>query len=324
MVELSVIIVNYNTPELVIDCLGSLIPELRGMDAGVVVVDNNSQDDSCEVIQSWVNTNAETAVTLIRSPENTGFSGGNNQGIKACAARHYLLLNSDTLIRPGAISTLLDTARTFPEAGIISPRLEDQHGVGQSSCFRSHSAWSELSSAAKTGIVDKLLAKYIVAMPPQESPMYPRWTSFACVLIRDDVFRQVGLLDESFFMYFEDAEFCDRVNRTRWKILHNPAAVVAHFHSKSSGIGEKDRLKKRLPRYFYESRSLYYYRRSGLSGLLLMNLAWYLGRSISLIRQILGRPDKSANQRMWLDIWINFLKCRRLQSNIEILDNQAG
>lgn len=305
---LSVVIVNYRTPNLVIDCLASLLPELSGVDAHIVVVNNHSGDNSAEIIGAWITAhNAEGKVTLILSNTNGGFAAGNNIGIRALKAMLYLLLNSDTLIRPGAIRGLLNTALEFPEAGLFSPRLEWLDGKGQESCFRFHSPLSELSSAAQTGPIDSLLKNYIVALPVQAQIAHPEWTSFACVLIKDEVFQQIGLLDDGYFMYFEDVEFCHRARKAGWLIVHNPEARVVHLRGGSSPVKEQSRLKKRVPKYFYESRTRYFFQTYGYAGLTAANVLWWAGRLISGIRQLLGRSDKAAIEGQWLDIWINWL-----------------
>lgn len=306
--SLSCVIVNYRTPYLVQDCLASLLPELDGMDAHVVVVDNYSGDNSSEVIRAWLDRHdAGGKVVFVQSAKNGGFAAGNNIGIKAQKAQYYLLLNSDTLIRPAAIRVILETALNFPEAGLISPRLEWPNGTGQESCFRFPSPFSELSDASDTGVIDRLLANYIVALPVQTQIAHPQWTSFASVLIKDDVFRQVGLLDEGYFMYFEDVEFCHRANKAGWSIVHNPEARVVHLRGGSSSVKKQTKLKKRVPRYFYASRTRYYYQTYGWLGLTAANLLWWTGRTISKARQLMGRSDKAAIEGQWLDIWTNWL-----------------
>jgi N-acetylglucosaminyl-diphospho-decaprenol L-rhamnosyltransferase len=251
--DLSVVIVNYRTPTFVTDCLATLLPELKGIEATVIVVDNHSEDGSADTIAQWLQErNADGMVRLLRSANNHGFSAGNNLGILAQRARFYLLLNSDTLVRPGAISTLLDSAASFPEAGLLSPRLEWPDGKGQESCFRFHTPYSELISASKTGFFEKILPAYVIAMPVQESIALPQWTSFACVLIRNKVIEQVGLLDDGYFMYFEDVEFCYRARKAGWEIVHNPNAHIVHLRGGSSPVKERTRQKRRLPTYFYE------------------------------------------------------------------------
>lgn len=307
-VFLSVVIVNYRTPKLVTECLSSLLPEINAINARVVVVDNNSNDNSIEVIGTWLATHdVKNSVTFILSNQNVGFAAGNNIGIKANSAQYHLLINSDTIIKSGSIQTILNTASSFPCAGIISPRLEWPDGTGQESCFNFPSPFSELSSAADTGLIDRFFKKYIVALPVQTQIAQPEWTSFACVLIKDEVFRQVGLLDESYFMYFEDIEFCHRVLQSGWTIAHNPAAHVVHLRGGSSAVKAQTRLKKRVPKYFYESRTRYFYQTYGWLGLTAANLLWWLGRIVSGTRQLLGRSDKAVVEGQWLDIWINWL-----------------
>ncbi|MDH4234622.1 MAG: glycosyltransferase family 2 protein [Gallionella sp.] len=305
--QLSIVIVNFRTPGFIIDCLMTILPELKGIDGRVVVVDNHSADDSPEIIQTWLaQHDVAGKVLFVQSEQNLGFAGGNNIGIKACNARHYLLLNSDTLIRPGAIRAILDTAIRFPGAGLISPRLEWPDGAGQESCFRFPTPFSELIAASKTSLVACWFSRYIVALPVQTQIARPQWTSFACVLVRDEVFQQVGLLDDGYFMYFEDVEFCHRACKAGWQIVHNPEARVVHLRGGSSPVKEQTRLKKRVPRYYYESRARYFYQTCGWLGLTSANLLWWLGRTVSGIRQLLGRSDKAAIEGQWLDIWTNW------------------
>jgi N-acetylglucosaminyl-diphospho-decaprenol L-rhamnosyltransferase len=305
---LSCVIVNYKTPQFLINCLPGLLAEIKNIDATITIVDNKSADGSVEIIRDWVSSNgADNEINIIESPTNSGFAAGNNLGIKATSAQYYLLLNSDTLIRPGAILSILETASKFPEAGLFSPRLEWPDGNGQESCFRFPSPLAEMSYASQTGLVERLLSKYIVALPVQTEIARPQWTSFACVLIRDEVFQQIGILDDGYFMYYEDVEFCHRAIKAGWSIIHNPEARVVHLRGGSSPVKEQTRLKKRIPRYFYESRTRYFYQTYGWLGLTTANFLWWSGRIISKSRQVLGQSDKGAVERQWLDIWINWL-----------------
>lgn len=305
---MSIVIVNYRTPQYIIGCLETLLPELEGISARVVIVDNNSEDDSPAIIQDWLSKHDPNNYALIvRAGTNSGFSGGNNIGIKALKAHYYLLLNSDTLILEGAINMLLDTAKECPGAGLISPWLEGLDGVGQENCFHFHHPVSEFCSSAQTGLLNRLLKKYVVAMPVRSELENPEWTCFACVLIKDAVFGQVGLLDERYFMYFEDVEFCRRARNAGWDIVYQPESRVVHIKGGSSPVQENLVKKKRLPRYYYESRTLYFYNTYGWWGLTFANLLWEAGRLISKTRQLLGRSDKAAIENQWLDIWINWL-----------------
>jgi len=307
--KLSVVIINYKTAGLTIDCLESLLGEMGEVNGGVVIVDNNSGDSSVEVLRKWLKVNDKSnIVTLIESPTNSGFSEGNNIGVRAVKADYYLLLNSDTIVCKGAIKTLLNTAETYREAGIISPRLVFLNGEPQVSCFRFPTPVSEFVNAVRTGVISKILARYVVAVPTGDSIVRPEWTSFACVLIRDELFQQIGLMDEGFFMYYEDVEFCHRTRKAKWDIVHTPQAEIVHLHGKSSGLEEKVELKKRLPKYYYAARARCFYLLYGRAGLILANLLWSLGRAGSKLRETLERRHTHVPDDQWRDIWINWLR----------------
>jgi len=301
-----VIIVNYKTPALCLDCLDSL---WTGGDdnAEILVVDNASGDDSVEIINRSIADNNRSNTRAIPSEVNAGFSAGNNIGIKQSTADFILLLNSDTIVRPGAIDILMQTLIDNPGMGMASPRLEWPNEQPQESCFRFHRPINELIRSACTGPITKLLKRYEVPVAVDEGISYPEWTSFACVMIRREVLDDIGLLDEEFFMYFEDVDFCQRARRAGWNIIHNPNARVVHLRGGSSPVKSQTEKKKRLPRYFYESRTRYYYKYFGRSGLLAANLFWHLGWLIGRLRKLLNssyQPNICESQ--WRDIWFSF------------------
>jgi len=306
--QLSCVIVNYKTPDLIITLLPDLVNELVHLHAKIVIVDNNSADGSVEKLTAWIQSrDLSVGVIVVESKFNCGFAAGNNIGIKLLKSKYYLLLNSDTLIRNGAIRKLVVTAESSNRVGIVSPRLEWPDGIGQESCFRFHTPWSEFLGAAKTRVFETAFRRFVVAMPVQNRTAGPDWTSFACVLIKTEVFQSVGMLDEGYFMYFEDVEFCYRARMAGWEIKHNPNARVVHLRGGSSPVKEMTKLKRRLPRYYYESRTRFFYQTYGRIGLTAANLFWWVGRLLSKTRQILGRTDKAANAGEWLDIWVNWL-----------------
>jgi N-acetylglucosaminyl-diphospho-decaprenol L-rhamnosyltransferase len=305
--SLGIVIINFRTPEMTVNCLASLLPGLQSLDCKVAVVDNNSEDDSCVYIAQWLQENdADNLVQLVESKFNGGFAFGNNLGIKAINARNYLLLNSDTLVRGQAIATLLETAERYPESGLISPRMEWEDGQPQESCFRFINPLSELSKAAQTGFIDRFLHRFLVSLDVGKEISSPPWTSFACVLIKAEVLNKVGFLDEGYFMYYEDTEYCLRARRAGWKITHNPEARVVHLIGGSSKLEENMQQKKRLPRYYYQSRTRFFYQAYGIFGLTMANLCWMCGRLVSKLRQLAGRKDKASFDNQWLDIWLNY------------------
>ena len=304
--KLNIVIVNYRTPQLVINCLCSLENEIQiGQDI-VVVVDNASGDDSIKQIERAIAENQWDFVRVVPSSINGGFSAGNNLGIKAVRADAYLLLNSDTIVRSGAIASLLQAMATNPEAGLISPRLEWLDGTPQISCFRYLSPVSELIKAARTGLITKLLDKYDVPLPVSDKPIKPQWTSFACVLVRHEVVEQIGLMDEGYFMYFDDVDYCRKAMNAGWQILHWPQARVVHLRGGSSSVKAELAARKRPKSYYYASRTRYFTTFYGSVGLAIANTFWLAGRSISFARELIRSKQPHTCEREAQDIWQNW------------------
>jgi len=305
--NVSIVIVNFRTPQLTIECLNTL-GNSGIVDFNTFIVDNNSGDGSLKMLDSWIRESKYVGNNnLVVNNCNNGFSGGNNIGIKQSNADFILLLNSDTIVRPGAIKLLVQTLTDNPSIGIVSPRLEWPDERPQESCFRFHRPINELLRSACTGPITRLFKRYEVPISVAENLSYPEWTSFACVLIRRQVFEDIGLLDEEFFMYFEDVDFCKRAREAGWNIIHNPEAHVVHLRGGSSPVKSQAEKKRRLPRYFYESRTRYYFKHFGLSGLFAANMFWHLGWLIAMVRKFTSRRyQPNICEKQWRDIWTNF------------------
>jgi len=301
--RLAAIVLNYRTPALVLDCLASLVPELDPARDAAVVVDNASGDESAEAIRRCAAESSWKTVRVVESPRNGGFAAGNNVGIRSVSAQAYLLLNSDTLVRPGAIARLFETLEADPAVGIVSPRLEWPDETPQVSCFRLHNPTSELIYAAGTGLIRRLLERWDVPLPISDSPFEPAWTSFAAVMIRAAVLDQVGLLDEGFFMYYEDEDYCRRTRRAGWRISHEPRARVVHLRGGTSPVKALSAARKRRPRYYYASRSRCFRKAYGPAGLFAANLFYSVGRAIAWSRELVGDKLPHAAERELLDVW---------------------
>jgi len=303
--RLAVVIVNYRTPGLVIDALTSLQGELDPDRDVAVVVDNASRDDSVELITESIERRGWTSwVKLVKSTVNGGFSAGNNAGIREVDADFYLLLNSDAYVRPEAIQTLLECARREPEAGLLSPRLEWPDGRPQISCFRWHTPLTELILAAGTGPITQLFRRHDVPQALESTPSWPQWTSFACVLIRRAVLQDLGPMDEGYFMYFDDVDYCRRAASKGWRVLNCPSARVVHLRGGTSPMKKAAAERRRLPAYYYNSRSRYYAKFYGLPGLWLANALWIVGWLIAGLRETIGQKEPHAAKSAWRDIWI--------------------
>jgi hypothetical protein len=300
-------IINYRTADLTVNCIDSVLQEVSGTDGQIVVVDNASGDGSDDVIAEWIaDRGVQSVVDLVRSPTNTGFSGGHNLGMAAHDADLYVILNSDAVLRPGFVRHFLDVFAAHPDAGFLVPRLEGQDGTKQTNCFRFPGPFSEFIRGASSGPVTRLLKRYEVSLGPEPDPAAIEWASFACIGLNGRMVRDLGPMDEGYFLYFEDAEYCLRARREgRWPLLRVPEAVAVHFRGGSSPVKSLAQAYKRLPAYYYSSRTRFIYQAHGASGLWMANAMWHMGRSLAQLRRLVGKPVyPRAEGEIW-DIWTN-------------------
>ena len=293
--NVAIVIVNYRTGELVVNCLEAL-KNILNQSVKVIIVDNLSGDNSVDLIGEWVSTNKNAH--LICSENNSGFSGGNNLAIESAKkmgfdADFVWLLNPDTVIREDALQHLLTFMEQNPQVGITGSRLEDFDGTPQCSAFRFHTILSELDDGLKLGIISNLLKRWQVALPISDKPVKVDWLAGASMLIRKQVFDDIGLFDDDYFLYFEETDFCLQAKKAGWPCWYVPASRVVHFVGSSTGV--TDGSKKRRPRYWFESRQRYFLKNHGRLYLVLANLVWAGAYSLYRIRlKIQRKPDNET------------------------------
>jgi GT2 family glycosyltransferase len=195
----------------------------------IVVVDNASSDDSAAAVRArW------PQVRVIEQRVNTGFAAGNNTGIRATEGRLVLLLNNDTLVSPGAIDSLLARLEAHPDAAVAGPRLLDAHGDPELSFGPMISPLGELRQKVTTALYDRrvpAVARWVTRETSREQ--YVDWVSGACLLVRRDAAEAAGLLDERYFLYTEDVDFCAAIRARGDRILFTPAADIVHLRGRS-------------------------------------------------------------------------------------------
>lgn len=300
--KIAIVIVNYRTADYVERCLSSLEQEMRTVPGTCVLVsDNNSLDGSVDRLRGFVENRAYTWVTLLPLVRNGGFSYGNNAAI-----RHLLsgtptpdlvwLLNPDTFVSPGALSAVVRFMETHPRAGIVGTRLVDEAGNAMSSARRMITPLTECLGAARLGLLERIFPGRAVAIPPAPVAHECAWVSGASLAMRREVLDDAGLMDEGYFLYFEEIDFCRRVGNCRWQVWYTPDAQVMHIEGVSTGIRGA---RKRRPAYWYASRRRYLSRQYGILGLVLADLAWATGRLIRVLADIV-RPRRDAeNDPSW-------------------------
>ena len=260
LTRLLIVIVNYRTARLTIDCLRSLVAEVRSLPGTyITIADNASGDQSVEEIAGAIATEGWSEwASLLPLEHNGGYAYGNNAIIRVALQStnpppYFLLLNPDTIVRPGALQVLVDFMDKHPNVGIAGSRLEDRDGTPQRSAFRFHSVLSELDFGLRIGVVSKLLSNWVVAPPVCEQTCQTDWVAGASMIVRREVFELVGLLDEKYFLYFEEVDFCLRAKKSNWPCWYVPQSRVVHLVGQSSGVTDTKRPAKRLPKYWFDS-----------------------------------------------------------------------
>jgi GT2 family glycosyltransferase len=187
------------------------------------------------------------------------------------------------------------------------PRTESSDGHYDRNAFVTPRPFSEFVRGAQVGVLARLLRRFDVAAEVPITPFEPDWVGFCAVVVRREVIERVGLLDEQYFMYYEDIDYCMRVRRGGFTIRYCPEARVVHLLGGSSGITSKAGVEKRAARYLYESRARFFATHYGIPGLLAANVAFAAGYALSRARGAITRRTFGHREREPLDVWINTL-----------------
>ncbi len=308
--DVGLIIVNYKTADLTIECLRSLSLERAVSSFDVIVVDNDSQDGSFEKISAAIVVEEWSGwVSVKPSDHNGGFAYGNNVAIREFMAaeeppEYIHLLNPDTVVRKGAISQLVQFMQAHPKVGITGSRIESEEGKPLHSAFKFHTCWSELERGFKWGVLTKLLKRWVSSQEISSDPVRTDWVSGASMMIRSEVINQVGLLDEAYFMYYEETDFCIQANRAGWECWYVPTSRVVHFEGQSSGISN-EKMMKRMPIYWFESRQRYFLKNNGVVPMILADFFWLLGFSSWKLRNLVQKKKDNTAPCLLKDSLLN-------------------
>ncbi len=313
-IDLLIVIVNYKSADLAIDCLASLEGELAAIPGARVALVENASGEEKILARALDDRHWRGWVDLIEAKRNGGFAYGNNQAIEPALAspnppRYILLLNPDTYIRPGAVAALLAFMDEHPEAGIAGSRLENPDSSVRRSAFRFPSPLSELESGLALGPVSRLLSRWVVAPPVPEGddPTPADWLSGASMIVRREVFTDIGLLDDGYFMYFEEVDFCRRAARAGWSRWYVPRSRVVHLVGRSSGVTDPRKRRNRRPRYWFASRHRYFKTHLGTVNTVVANLLWAFGYTLKRLREIVtGQPNEDPERLLGDFLRYNF------------------
>lgn len=258
MIKLSIIVLSYNTKDLVIRCLQSVEAAVKGLESvEIIVVDNGSTDNSVESIKV-----EDEKIQIIENGKNLGFARGNNLGLKRATGKFILLLNSDTLLEKDTIYKMLKFMEENPQIGVATCRVEFPDGSLDPACHRGFpTPWASLSyflGLEKLFPKSYLFGQYHLGYLPIDKPHEIDSPSGAFYFLRREVIEKVGFLDEDYFMYGEDLDWSYRIKQAGFKIFYYPGAKITHFKKQSGRASEDNKIRKETKEYFYETMKIFY------------------------------------------------------------------
>lgn len=306
-----VAIVNYRVSDYTSAALRSLSASRETLDDfGVCVVDNDSRDGSYESLRALVKEQAWDWVSVYQAPRNGGFAYGNNLAIVTAAEHgwrpdYVYLLNPDARVFPDTISQMVLFMDRHVHVGIAGNRVLNEDGSVRPSAWRFHSFLGEFERGARSGPITKLLSKAAVHVSVPDRPGPMDWVSGAGMMVRREVIDDVGLMDEGYFLYYEETDWCLRALRAGWPTWQNPDSVIIHSVGKSTNATGAEAKKRRVPDYLFESRRRFFTKNHGRYYARVADAAWLAGEGIWRARCMVQRRDRDEAPSLLRDFCRN-------------------
>ncbi len=282
------ITVNYKTPELTIRAIQSELADLRDLGGQIIVVDNDSQDESFEYISKEVASRGWSGIVkVVKTPRNGGFGYGINFASETTLERgekpdYFFLLGPDATVDQGSLTRLVAFMDANPHVGLAGSKTCNTDGSPRVSAFRFPGVLSELEEGLRLGICSRVLARWTVRRPIPQKTTEVDWVSAASMIIRRKVLEQVGMFDESFFLYFEETDLCRRSKLAGWPNYYVIESTATHVGQVSTGINDVDRPRST---YWFASRRHYFVKHHGISYLWCANVVYILSHLLWRIRR---------------------------------------
>lgn len=310
--QLLCVILNYRTAEMTIDAVRAARRALARVEGHRIdVVDNDSRDRSEETLRAAALRERWNDVEILQTGNNGGFGSGNNYAIRRALAsddppEFVYVLNSDAFPEPEAIEALIRFMREHPKAGIAGSALTGTDGVPHISAFRFPTFSTEVAGSFRLGLLTRVMAEAEVPIQPRpDRTREVDWLAGASMIIRREVLEQVGLFDETFFLYFEETDLCRRARLAGWSTWYVVESRVTHAGHASTGLKDKS---KPMPRYWFDSRRYYFLKNHGRAYLWAANAASAAGLATFKVRAKLQRKHDPDPVRFLRDfVHYNFL-----------------
>ena len=275
--DLSFIIVNWNTCSLLLNCLRSIQQTITGYTYEVIVVDNGSTDESVQEVKKHFGSQ----IFVIENLENRGFAQANNQALRMARGRFMVLLNSDVVLKEGCITALISFLAANPSAAMAGPRMLNRDGTVQNSYDNFPTLVTELLN--KSLLRALFPSKYSGKNPAATAPFEVDSLIGACMAISCQAIQQTGMLDEDYFFFLEETDWCFRMRKAGWKIFHCPAPEVIHLQGQS-----KRRSPARARVEYYRSLYTFFKKNRSSASYAAVRLLRFFKLIINLISTVLA------------------------------------
>lgn len=294
LIDLSIIVVSYNTCGLLRNCLNSVFATFGDLSVETFIVDNASSDESSHMVATEF-----PSACLVQNERNIGFAAANNMALGQACGRYILLLNSDAEVPPNAPPELVRFMESTPTAGYCGPRLVNGDGSHQPSARRFPTLFSAAFSmlGLSSRFPESRHALDLHSLHGDRERFPADWLTGACLMVRTEAIRQVGLLDEGFFMYFEETDWCRRLSAAGWEGWYVPSAEVMHLGGQSVASPENNKaFSGDHPAHWTNSRRRYGRRYFGAAGMLLSELIQIALYALIWLRHRWRRSERSRSK----------------------------
>ncbi|MGF1547294.1 MAG: glycosyltransferase family 2 protein [Thiotrichales bacterium] len=299
MSRLLIVTVNYRTAALTEKCLRSVAAELPTLpETRMVIVDNDSGDGSFETIRAAIDANGWSDwAEVVQAERNGGFSYGNNYAIRPAMQSAeppdlIWLLNPDAELLGGAGAALVDFLNRHPRAGMVTSQEVDDSGSPQPMAFRRFSAVGELVQTMRLGLLARLFPNAVVPIWPADEPFRADWLSGSSLMIRREVIQDLGLMDEGYFLYFEESDYCLQAQRKGWELWYVPQSRIFHVQGASTGFIKSALKQPRRPAYWFYSRRRYFVKNFGGVYAVVADALHLIGYAFWRVRRwVQNKPD---------------------------------